>query len=270
MILLLRRTVCFALFTALAFVAFLTGDSFAAAGIKEGETVLVIGGTGRTGRMVVESLHGQGINVVGLTRDAARAAKTVSSDVQWATGDVRDRVSLEVAMTDVDLVVFAAAAGFGGAADNNSQTVDRDGVKSAAEIAKAAGVRHMILISSMGVTDKDHPMNKAMNNMLLNKWEGENHLRASGLPYTVIRPGGLIDNLQGNKGAFFTQGDIVKSGLIRRKDLVPVIVEALGNEDAMGKTFEVFGFDSGVAGGAVPEGGAGEWPVSFADLQPDR
>jgi len=237
--------------------------------IRSGDKVLVIGGTGRTGRLVVEALNRQNVDVAGLTRDAAKAAANISPDHTWVQGDVRDKDSLVPAMEDVDLVVFAATATFGGGEGNTPETVDHQGVKHVTDAAKAAGARHLILISSMGVTDKDHPMNKAMNNMLLHKLAGEDYLRASGLNYTIIRPGGLIDALEGNKGVFFSQGDIVRSGLIRRKDLVPVVVGALGNADAFNKTFEVFGFDSGTPGGAVPEGGAGEWPVSFADLAPD-
>lgn len=249
----------------------LWGGTFVAAadGIQPGDKILVIGGTGRTGRLIVEALDQQTIDVAGLTRDASKAKANISSDYNWVQGDVRDKDSLVSAMAGVDLVVFAASASFGGGEGNVPETVDNQGVKHATDVAKAAGARHMILISSVGVTDKDHPMNKAMNNMLLHKWEGEEYLRSSGLPYTIIRPGGLIDTLQGPKGVFFSQGDIVRSGLIRRKDLVPVIVGALGNADAFNKTFEVFGFDSGTPGGAVPQGGAGEWPVSFADLTPD-
>jgi len=245
------------------------GSVNAADGIQPGEKILVIGGTGRTGRLIVETLDQQNADVAGLTRDTAKAAVNISSEYKWLQGDVRDEDSLLSAMTDVDLVVFAATATFGGGNGNTPETVDNQGVKYATDAAKAVGARHMILISSMGVTDKDHPMNKAMNNMLLHKLAGEDYLRASGLPYTIIRPGGLIDTLEGNKGVFFSQGDIVRSGLIRRKDLVPVVTGALGNADAFNKTFEVFGFDSGAPGGAVPEGGAGEWPVSFADLRPD-
>jgi uncharacterized protein YbjT (DUF2867 family) len=50
-------------------------------------------------------------------------------------------------------------------------------------------VDHIVLISSMGVTMKDHPLNR-LGNILKWKKQSEDYLMSSGIPYTIIHPGG--------------------------------------------------------------------------------
>jgi hypothetical protein len=50
----------------------------------------------------------------------------------------------------------------------------------------------------MGVTDPDHMLNKILDNVLVWKLRGEDALRAAGVPYTIVRPGGLQDGPGGS------------------------------------------------------------------------
>jgi uncharacterized protein YbjT (DUF2867 family) len=107
-----------------------------------------------------------------------------------------------------------------------------------AEAAAAADLRQFVLVSSMGVTHEDHVLNKMFNNVLIWKFKGEEALRASGVPYTIVRPGGLINEPGGQKSVVFAQGDD-GTGTIPRADLARVCVAALGSPDALNKAFEV-------------------------------
>ncbi len=70
--------------------------------------------------------------------------------------------------------------------------VDWIGQKAQIDAAKAAGVRRVVLISSMGGTDRSNRLNAIANgNILVFKRQAEEYLMESGLEYTILHPGGL-------------------------------------------------------------------------------
>jgi hypothetical protein len=69
--------------------------------------------------------------------------------------------------------------------------VDWKGQKAQIDAAKAAGLEHVVLVSSMGGTNPDNNLNKIGDgNILMWKRKAEIYLVKSGLPYTIIHPGG--------------------------------------------------------------------------------
>ena len=103
-----------------------------------------------------------------------------------------------------------------------------------------AGVDPYVLVSSQGVTNDDHPLNKMFNNVLIWKRKGEEAVAASGITYTIVRPGGLNDGPRGVKEIDFQQGDKSAQGdVISRADVARVCVAALEYEDARNKVFEI-------------------------------
>jgi uncharacterized protein YbjT (DUF2867 family) len=77
------------------------------------------------------------------------------------------------------------------------------------------------------------------NNQLMWKGKGEAALRASGVPYTIVRPGNLRDEPGSQKGLRTLQGDPKISGRVARADVATVCIAALGRRGALGKTFEL-------------------------------
>merc|ERR1719215_1545795 len=77
--------------------------------------------------------------------------------------------------------------------DEGATPKDVDYIGQVAQIdaAKAAGLLHILLVSSMGGTKPDHFLNANMDNIVLWKRKAECHLINSGVPYTIIHPGGL-------------------------------------------------------------------------------
>ena len=74
--------------------------------------------------------------------------------------------------------------------------IDWLGQKAQLDAAKEAGVKKVVLISSMGGTDENNPLNKLGNgNILIWKRKAEEYLIDSkAFTYTIIHPGGLIDD----------------------------------------------------------------------------
>ncbi len=115
-------------------------------------------------------------------------------------------------------------------------------MKALAEAAKAAGVSQFILVSSMGVTHPDHQLNAMLDNILSWKLKGEDAVRATGINYTIIRPGELTNEPGGRRGVRIMQGDpIGGEGSVSRSDVAAILVSALGRDDLYGRTFEVAG-----------------------------
>ncbi len=204
---------------------------------ESGELILVAGATGGTGIEVVRELLAGNYRVRVFVRDEVRARTNFGDDVEYALGDVRERVTIDAAMDGIDALISAV----GGGRDhplNGPEFVDYGGVRNMAEAAAAANLRQFVLVSSMGVTHEDHVLNKMFNNVLMWKFRGEEALRASGVPYTIVRPGGLINEPGGQKLIIFAQGDN-GAGTIPRADLASVCVAALSSPDVLNKTFEV-------------------------------
>jgi|GEM_PF-51781 len=223
----------------------------------ESEIVVVLGGSGRTGLNAVKYLMDAGATVRAGTRDPEKAAATHGSDINWIKLDVKDRASLDQAMDGATYVISSIGN------NRDAANVDYGGVASAVDAAKAAGIKHFSLISSAGVTQPDHFLNRVFNNLLMWKFKGEQHLRASGLDYTIIRPYGLQDDLDERSkftSVLFLQGDNIPNGIVDRKDVAKVALASLKADGASGKTFELTNYLA-----FAPK----NWDVQFAMMPAD-
>lgn len=223
-----------------------------------GDLVLVAGATGGTGRQIVSELNAAGYRVRAFVRDADSARAVLGKDVEYATGDVRQRPTIDAAMLGVRYVIVAIGATRKDPA-NGPEFVDYQGVRNLAEAAAAGKADQMVLVSSSGVTHKDHVLNRMFDNVLIWKGKGEDALRASGVPYTIVRPGGLTNKPGGQDGLRFEQGD-EGTGVIPRADVARVCVAALAAPAARNRTFELYG---------APPPPPKDWNALFSGLAGD-
>jgi len=211
------------------------GTSTAAAA---GDLVLVAGATGRTGQQLVRELNAAGFKVRALVRDPASARAILGDTVEYASGDVRQPATLGPALQGVRYAISSIGATRKDPA-NSPEFVDFQGIRNLADAAAAAKLDQLVIVSSAGVTQKDHILNKMFDNVLVWKAKGEAAVRASGVPYTIVRPGGLTDKPGGQSGVRLEQGDR-GTGLIPRADVARVCVAALQSPGARNRTFEVY------------------------------
>jgi uncharacterized protein YbjT (DUF2867 family) len=230
--------------------------------------LVVAGATGRTGVHVVEHALRKGYQVRVLARRPEAARERFGNRVQIVAADVRDAATLGPALAGATWVIASLGSSQGRDPTYVPDEVEYQGTRRLVEAAKAAGVRHFVMITAMGVTQPDHPLNRASRNVLLWKALGENTLRFSGLDYTIVRPGALLDG-PGGERLTVSQGDQFRDWerprnefpAIDRADLALVTVEALGRPPLRARTFEV---TSERVRGAV------DWDALFAGLKPDR
>lgn len=232
---------------------------------KPVELILVAGASGRAGHFVVEHLREEGVAFRAMTRSREEAMKRLGpafADVDWVECDVRDAAQVAAAMRGVTEVISVIGANQI-TGPNSAEFVDYGGVKNLVDAALAQKVRHFVLLTAIGVTDPDHPFNKATKGALGWRLKGEDYLRASGLSYTIVRPGGLVNDPAGQKGLRIEQGDhwrpLLRSTL-SRDDLALVLIESLRNPAARRTTFELVN---------DPEAAPGAWREAFSNLRPD-
>lgn len=242
--------------------AFIACAAAACAGpSKAPQTVLVAGATGQTGRHIVRQLQTSGYHVRALVRDRDQAKALLGPDAEFVVGDVRDPATVTAAMSGATAVISSIGAR-GRDGPDRPETIDYQGVRNLVDAAKAAKVRQFVLLSSRGVTWTDNPLNRMFGDVLIWKLKGEDYLRASGLAYTVVRPGLLLNEPGGQGALAFEQGDRKSTDqrLIPRADVADVCVQALKLTEARFRTFEVFS----VEGAPVSD-----WKSMFAGLKAD-
>jgi uncharacterized protein YbjT (DUF2867 family) len=149
--------------------------------------ILVTGATGQQGGATARHLLEQGWRVRALVRDPNTAAAQALSakGAELVQGDLDDRSSLDRALTGV-YGVFSVQT-FMGPEGPVGET--RQG-KALADTAKAAGVQHFIY-SSVGGAER-----KSGLPHFESKWQIEQHVRALGLPATILRPVFFMENLR--------------------------------------------------------------------------
>lgn len=147
---------------------------------------LVVGATGFLGSEICRQLTEKGKSVRALVRataDPAKAGTLKGYGADIVQGNVQDRAALDAACQGVTTVIstISAMPMSYDPEKNNIQTVDIGGVTNLIEAAKAAGAKHFIYTSFSGQIDLDFPLRNAKRTI-------EQHLKNSGLTYTILRP----------------------------------------------------------------------------------
>jgi nucleoside-diphosphate-sugar epimerase len=200
--------------------------------------VVIAGGHGKIAKLLERELAGRGDSAVGLIRNPDHAADLEADGGVPVLCDLeRDDVTAHV--EGADAVVFAAGAGPGSGAERK-QTVDLGGAVKCVEACQRVGVARFVIVSSIGAHDPDADP-EAMRPYLRAKGDADEALRASGLDFTIVRPGRLTD---GDPTGRVTAGTDVGSGEIPRADVAGVLLACIDEPATVGRTFDVIGGDT--------------------------
>ena len=167
--------------------------------------VAVTGGSGFVGIHTVRALKNAGHDVVVIARGKVRQPR--GDRVSFVRADLTDSPALAATFAGCDAVVHLVAV----IRERGRQTFDRvnrEGTVIVADAAKQAGVGHLFYQGALGADpDPRFPY-------LLSKWEAEQAVRASGIPYTAFRPGLIF----GPGDGFFT----LLARLMRIEPVIPI------------------------------------------------
>ncbi len=196
--------------------------------------VLIVGGHGQIALFLTDLLHERGDQVRSLIRNIDHA-----QDVKGAGGapvvvdlEATTEEELDLVLTDIDAIVFAAGAGPGSSAERKD-TVDHQGSTLLVEAAKRTGTKRYVIVSSTGA-DPDHEGDDLFDAYLRAKGRADRDVAASGLDFTIIRPVRLT-SVHGSRNV--SLGDEVEQNEIQREDVAGIISEVLRSDNTIGKTF---------------------------------
>jgi uncharacterized protein YbjT (DUF2867 family) len=201
----------------------------------------VFGATGGTGRQIVEQALAQGHVVTALVRDPSKLALQ-NAGLLIVQGDVLDPAAVAQTVVGAE----AAFVSLGNTANNPDMVVSQ-GTGVVISAMQAAAIKRLIVISSLGVGDsKDHVplffkaiIATALRKAFQDKEAQEKLVMASGLDWTIIRPGGLSD---GPATGQYQAGQVKASGAtISRADVAAFALAQLTSNEYIGKTPAIAG-----------------------------
>jgi uncharacterized protein YbjT (DUF2867 family) len=216
-------------------------------------TVLVVGATGSIGRLVVAAAQRHGLQVRALVRDPARVEGLLPG-AELVPGDLEKPDTLSAAVTDVDAVVCTHG---GNGSPDAARRIDYGGVAAVLHALDGRTPR-LALMTSIGVSRRGAYGGSTLQ-LLDWKRRSERLVRASGAPYTIVRPGWFDSVGAGDARLVLEQKDTGNGG-IGRDQLAEVLVRSLLTETAVGRTFELFAEQ-----GAAPT----DWDGLFGALAAD-
>ena len=230
--------------------------------------ILLIGGTRGTGLLIARLLVRYGQNVRALARDPARATAQLGPDIEVVRGDITRGATLPAALEGVRHIIFTAGRRSGRPfTASQIRRTEYEGVintLTAARDTKFAG--RFLYMTASGVWRRSFwsvALNLYKGNTLRWRRRAETAIRASGLPYTIIRTGMLTNQPGGTRAIEVTQRSLPLSPRYRiaREDVATVFVAALEHPQTVRATFEI-------VWGKGPS--SSEWTDRLDHVEPDR
>jgi uncharacterized protein YbjT (DUF2867 family) len=206
-------------------------------------TIAIAGGRGKIAMILGRALAERGDTARGLIRNPAQADDLRAAGIEPVVCDLEGDGDVAAAVRGADAVVFAAGAGPGSGAARK-KTVDRDGAVKLVEAAKAEGISRYLIVSSMGADKPPADGSEGFGAYLQAKFEADEAVRASGLDYTIVRPGGLTDD---PGTGLVTIAEHTERGQIPRADVAAVLLACLDTPSTIGQSFDVISGDTPIA-----------------------
>jgi len=207
--------------------------------------VALLGSTGFVGQAVAPALLDAGHELRLLVRDRAKAEAWAARGAEIVEGDIVDPEALSKVCNGVETVVCLVAV-----RRNRPRSyleINIDGPRLLAHAARTSGrVRHVIFISAIGARLDHH------YKYLSSRWMGEEEVRKSGAPLTVLRfslvlgeGGGVFHDFE--RAAKFGPVVVIPgSGQTRfqpivREDAARCIAHAVSRRDLIGREIDLGG-----------------------------
>ncbi len=197
--------------------------------------ILLAGASRGVGREIANCLTAQDLQVKALLRTEEKRQELEAMGITVALGDALNIDDVEKAILGgeaIDTVISTI-----GGVPKDTERADYLGNKNLIDAAVKAGVKKFILISSIGSGNSANAIPpqalETLKPVLIEKEKAEKHLIASGLTYTVIRPGGLKSEPATGNGILTEDPKI--AGTIHRADVAQLVCKSLNSENTNNK-----------------------------------
>ena len=202
--------------------------------------VAIAGGHGKIALRLARLLQERGDSARSLIRNPDHADDVRAAGGEPIVCDLESATESEVAeaVESADAVVFAAGAG-PGSGPERKWTMDYGGAVKLISGAKANGIPRYVMVSAMGA-DPAVEGDDTFSVYVRAKGQADAELQASGLDYTIVRPGRLTDDPGSGRVRI---GESVGRGEISRDDVAAVLAAVLREPATAGLAFEVISGD---------------------------
>ncbi|TXK25169.1 SDR family oxidoreductase [Bacillus amyloliquefaciens] len=198
--------------------------------------VFLIGANGQIGQRLTGLFQKDGTHTLRAMvrkeeqKEALQAAGTeaVLADLEGSAEDIAK------AAEGCDAIVFTAGSG-GSTGHDKTLLIDLDGAAKAVEAAKKAGIKRFIMVSALQAYNRAN-WNEALKPYYVAKHYADKILEASGLTYTIIRPGGLLNDP--GTGNIKAAADLER-GSISRDDVANTVIASLDEPNTYEKAFDL-------------------------------
>ncbi len=200
--------------------------------LKSGK-ILVTGATGNVGSLLIHNLINLGADVRALTRDETKAQALKDAGVEVVVGDLEQPHTLDAAFRGVGKVFLITPP-------NPNQVIQ---FENGIQAAKRTGSPFIVRLSAGAVRE----MPGALPRISGQHAETDEMLKASGLPYNIIRPHNFMQGTMmaaqtvASDGALYMPFKDGKVGMIDVRDIVDVAVKVLTEDGHEGKTYSLTG-----------------------------
>ena len=197
--------------------------------------VFLAGASRGVGHEILKGLMAQNQQVKALVRSQSAASELQAMGVETAIADALNPEQIEQAMSgEIETVISTI-----GGKPQDGERADYLGNKNLIDAAVKSGVKRFILVTSIGSGESASALPPqafaALKEVLAEKEKAEQHLIASGLTYTIVRPGGLKSEPATGNGVLTEDPKI--AGTIHRADVAELVCRCLISDRANNKIF---------------------------------
>ena len=200
------------------------------------DSILVFGGTGRIGSEIVKVLESQGNEISVFVRPNSDRKRLEGLNISYLIGNVLSEKDVARAFEHQKFdAVISSLAKVG--QEPNPHAI---GGQHVTKWAKKNGVKHFILISSLGAGPD--PVFTKYKEILQAKGEAEASLTSSGIDYTIIRTGIILYGEEPTTGKAQLIHDLNLIGTITRKDLAQLTAKCVFDHECINQVYNAVDF----------------------------
>ncbi|MFC7373498.1 SDR family oxidoreductase [Fictibacillus iocasae] len=205
--------------------------------------VLLVGANGQIGRQLAELLaSSEKHDVTAMIRKPEQAEELESFGAKTVLADLEGSVSdLAQAAKGCDAIVFSAGSG-GSTGHDKTLLIDLDGAAKMVEAAQQAGIKRFVMVSALQAHKREN-WNAELRPYYVAKHYADKILEQSGLTYTIIRPGGLLNEPGTGK---VKAGSDLERGTIPREDVAQTIFAVLDQENTFNRGFDLLSGETSI------------------------
>lgn len=207
--------------------------------------VLVIGSNGQIGKHVIQLLRESDEHTVrAMVREESQAVALQEKGIEAVVANLEGSVEeIASAANGCDAIIFTAGSG-GHTGQDKTLLVDLDGAVKSMEAAEKAGATRYIMVSAIQAHNRESWADSPIKPYMVAKHFADQALISSKLNYTIVRPGGLInDNGTGKVSA----AENLERGSIPREDVAKTLVAALNEANTFKRSFDLVAGDTSIA-----------------------